>query len=464
MKIKMLPKRFSLLLLIVFLGTVGWAQDDGWINLFNGKNLDGWVKRNGKANYKVEDNAIVGITKRKTPNTFLCTEQSYDDFILEFDVWGDAPINSGVQFRSNSFADYQKGRVHGYQAEIDPSLRAYSGGIYDEGRRGWLYSLSDNPEGQKAYRVGDWNTYRIEAIGSELRVWINGIQTANLVDDVTSSGFIGLQVHSIPNRKELEGRKIRWRNIRIKTTDLEASRWPVSPHAAEINLVPNTLTEAERNAGWRMLWDGKTTKGWRSARGPAFPEGGWSIEDGVLSVLGADGAESANGGDIITTEKFSSFELKLEFNITEGANSGIKYFVDPELNKGPGSSIGLEYQILDDKRHPDAQKGVKGNRTLASLYDLIPAENLSNPSASKLFRGIGKWNQARLVVKGNHIEHWLNGFKVISYERNTPMYRALVAYSKYKVWPGFGELPEGHILLQDHGDLVSFRSIKIRSL
>ncbi|NRB65459.1 MAG: DUF1080 domain-containing protein, partial [Saprospiraceae bacterium] len=132
----MLPKRFSLLLLIVFLGTVGWAQDDGWINLFNGKNLDGWVKRNGKANYKVEDNAIVGITKRKTPNTFLCTEQSYDDFILEFDVWGDAPINSGVQFRSNSFADYQKGRVHGYQAEIDPSLRAYSGGIYDEGRRG----------------------------------------------------------------------------------------------------------------------------------------------------------------------------------------------------------------------------------------------------------------------------------------------------------------------------------------
>ena len=138
--------------------------------------------------------------------------------------------------------------------------------------------------------------------------------------------------------------------------------------------------------------------------------------------------------------------------------------MDPELNKGPGSSIGLEYQILDDKRHPDAKKGVKGNRTLASLYDLIPAENLSNPNTSKLFRGIGRWNQARLVVNGNHIEHWLNGFKVISYERNTPMYRALVAYSKYKVWPGFGELPEGHILLQDHGDLVSFRSIKIRSL
>jgi hypothetical protein len=211
-----------------------------------------------------------------------------------------------------------------------------------------------------------------------------------------------------------------------------------------------------------MLWDGKTTEGWRSARAQDFPEKGWEIEEGVLTVLESDGGESTNGGDIITRDKFSSFELMLEFKITEGANSGIKYFVDPELNKGPGSSIGLEYQILDDQEHPDAQKGVKGNRTLASLYDLIPAENLSVPGRDKPFRGVGEWNQARLIVKGHHIEHWLNGFKVLEYERNTPMYRALVAYSKYKDWPDFGELPQGHILLQDHGNRVSFRSIKIR--
>lgn len=439
-------------------------SNEGWTALFNGKNLEGWEQLNGEATFEPRNGEIVGITKLKTPNSFLCTKERYDDFILEFEVWGDAALNSGVQFRSNSKEDYRNGRVHGYQAEIDPSPRAFSGGIFDEARRGWLYNLADNPKGQKAYRLGQWNKYRIEAIGSELRIWINGIQTANLVDDMTGSGFIGLQVHSIPDQKELAGREIRWKNIRIKTDDLEQERWKVAPNAPEINLIPNTLTKAEKRNGWRMLWDAKTTQGWRSARSSAFPKKGWEIKDGVLTVLASNGAESANGGDIITEEKFSNFELKLEFKISEGANSGIKYFVDPELNKGPGSSIGLEFQILDDEKHPDAKMGVNGNRTLGSLYDLITAENLSVPGTQKVFRGINEWNQAHLIVRGNHIEHWLNGFKVLEYERNTQMYRALVAYSKYKVWPKFGELPEGHILLQDHGDRVSFRSIKIREL
>lgn len=446
-----------------FIAAVEAAQPaDGWQDLFNGKDLSGWEKRNGEADYAVRDGVIVGTTETKTPNTFLCTKENFSDFILELEMWGDAAINSGIQFRSNSLPTYKNGRVHGYQAEADPSPRAYSGGIYDEGRRGWLYPLSLNPKGKAAYKLGQWNKYRIEAVGNELRVWVNGINTANVVDDMTASGFIGLQVHGIGNNAEKADREIRWRNIRIKTKNLEAERWPMAPYAPEVNYIPNTLTDYEQSKGWRMLWDGKTTDGWRSARAEDFPEKGWKIKEGVLTVEDSDGGESTNGGDIITWDKFSSFELRLEFKITEGANSGIKYFVDPALNKGPGSSIGLEYQILDDKEHPDAKKGVKGNRTLASLYDLIPAENLSVPNRGKPFRGVGQWNQARLIVKDNYIEHWLNGFKVIAYERNTPMYRALVAYSKYKDWPNFGELPMGHILLQDHGDEVSFRSIKIR--
>lgn len=437
-------------------------EEEGWRDLFNGKDLSGWEKRNGTADYEVRNGVIVGTTKTNTPNTFLCTEEIFSDFILELEMWGDAAINSGIQFRSNSLPSYRDGRVHGYQAEADPSQRAYSGGIYDEGRRGWLYPLSLNPEARTAYKLGQWNKYRIEAVGNELRVWVNGVNTANVVDDMTASGFIGLQVHGIGDNEEKAGREIRWRNIRIKTDNLENDRWPMGPHAMELNYVPNTLTPYEASKGWRMLWDGKSTKGWRSARAQDFPEKGWEIEDGVLTVLESDGGESAYGGDIISRDKFSSFELMLEFKITEGANSGIKYFVDPELNKGPGSSIGLEYQILDDQVHPDAKKGVNGNRTLASLYDLIPAENLSVPGRGKPFRGIGQWNQARLIVRDNHIEHWLNGFKVLEYERNTPMYRALVAYSKYEKWPDFGELPQGHILLQDHGNRVSFRSIKIR--
>ncbi|MCB0587723.1 MAG: DUF1080 domain-containing protein, partial [Phaeodactylibacter sp.] len=150
------------------------APGDGWRTLFNGKTLDGWEVKNGKAEYVVRDGSITGITRMNTPNTFLCTKEHFGDFILELEVWGDAALNSGIQFRSNSLPEYQDGRVHGYQAEVDPSQRAYSGGIYDEARRGWLYPLSLNPEGQKAYQVGQWNQYHIEAVGPELRIWVNG--------------------------------------------------------------------------------------------------------------------------------------------------------------------------------------------------------------------------------------------------------------------------------------------------
>jgi hypothetical protein len=182
----------------------------------------------------------------------------------------------------------------------------------------------------------------------------------------------------------------------------------------------------------------------------------------VLTVEASDGGEAKGPGDIVTVESFSDFELELEFRITEGANSGIKYFVDPRLNKGEGSAIGCEFQILDDERHPDAKQGVAGNRTLGSLYDLIAAENYSAPGRAKPFKGIGAWNQARIVSRNGHVEHWLNNEKVVEYDRASQMFRALVAYSKYRVWPEFGQWPEGRILLQDHGNEVSFRSIRIR--
>jgi len=224
-------------------------------------------------------------------------------------------------------------------------------------------------------------------------------------------------------------------------------------HATEP--APNTLNPDEIKAGWRLLWDGKTTQGWRSARSESFPAKGWQIKDGVFTVLGSDGHEGGVGGDIITTEKFSDFDFSVDFKITPGANSGVKYFVDPSLNKGEGSSIGLEYQILDDQRHPDAKLGKNGDRTLASLYDLYPAAQMKKPNP------IGQWNTARIVSRGAHVEHWLNGKKVLEYTRFTPQFRADVQGSKYKVWPNFGELHEGNILLQDHGNQVSFRNIKI---
>ncbi len=454
-------KRSIIIYLICFTCAFSGFAQNGWQSLFNGKDFTGWKQLNGQAKYHVEGDQIVGVSTLNTPNSFMTTEKDYSDFIFEVEVRVDPRLNSGIQFRSQSLPEYNNGRVHGYQAEIDPSQRAWSGGIYDEARRGWLYPLSDNPKGQKAFVNGGWNKYRIEAIGHSIRIWINGINTANIVDDETAEGFIALQVHSIGN-KEQEGSEVRWRNIRIKTTDLEKERWPMDPEVKEINYIPNTLTDYEKRKGWRMLWDGKTSEGWRSAKSDNFPETGWQIKDGVLTVLESGGGEAAHGGDIITRDTYGQFELIVEFNMTEGANSGIKYFVDPELNKGSGSAIGLEYQILDDAKHPDATQGVEGNRTLASLYDLIRAENLSAPSRNKGFHGIGKWNRARIVVNGDHVQHWLNEMKVVEFDRMTQIFRALVAYSKYSKWKNFGQIPEGHILLQDHGNTVHFRNIKIR--
>jgi hypothetical protein len=210
------------------------------------------------------------------------------------------------------------------------------------------------------------------------------------------------------------------------------------------------------------VWDGNTSKGWRGAKRDDFPQSGWNISSGVLTIEAADGGESTGPGDIVTTDKFGDFELELEFKITEGANSGIKYFVDPTLNKNSGSAIGCEFQLLDDKNHPDAKMGVNGNRTVGSLYDLISPENLSVEGRGKQFKGIDNWNKARIVSKNGKVEHWLNNEKVVEYERYSQMFRALVAYSKYSEWENFGQWPEGCILLQDHGNEVSYRSIKIR--
>lgn len=428
-----------------------------WESLFNGKNLNGWKRLNGKAEYKVENNAIVGYTKVNTPNTFLVTKKNYGDFILELEFKVDDAMNSGIQFRSESKKDYQKGRVHGYQYEIDPSKRAWSGGVYDEARRNWIYPLTKNPKAQIAFKSGAWNKVRIECLGNSIRTWLNGVACANLWDDATPSGFIALQVHTIGDDESMAGKTVAWRDIRICTKEVEKYVTPDSQLAPEVNLIANTLSPTEKKNGWALLWDGKSTEGWRGAKINEFPKNGWTIKEGILKVHKADGGESTNGGDIITKRKYKNFILTVDFKITEGANSGIKYFVNPDLNKGAGSAIGCEFQILDDQKHPDAKLGVKGNRQLGSLYDLIPAPK------DKPFKK-GEWNTATVVVEGNKVSHILNGVKLLEYTRNNEMWNALVAYSKYRDWPNFGNAEEGHILLQDHGDEVWFKNVKIKEL
>ena len=429
-----------------------------WEYLFNGKDLKGWTHLNGNAEFKVEGDAIVGVSKLKTPNSFLATKKTYKDFILEFEFKIDNGLNSGVQIRSHVKKGCYNDRVHGSQFEIDPSGRAWTGGIFDEARGKWQYAITD-PESKKAFKAGQWNKARIEAIGNRIRTWVNEVPCTNLLSNRDSEGFIALQVHAIFTPKN-ENKTISWRNIRICTKNLEENKYPEYRSAAEINRLPNILSEKEKLEGWKLLWDGKTTEGWRGARLDKFPDHGWMIEDGILKVNKADGQESANGGDIVTVKRYKNFILKVDFKITPGANSGIKYFVNTDWNKGKGSSIGCEFQILDDVKHPDAKKGVLGNRKLGSLYDLIPA-----PINKKmLYVGDGTFNTAMVIVNGNHVEHWLNGVKLLEYERNNQMWTALVKYSKYKGWEGFGCSETGNILLQDHGDEVWFQNIKIKEL
>lgn len=204
------------------------GADDGFVKLFDGKTLDGWEQRSGKAEYRVEDGAVVGKTVLDTGNTFLCTKKQYGDFILEFEFKVAPGMNSGVQFRSEFYdkettveiagkpRKFPADRVFGYQYEIDPSDRAYTGGVYDEARRGWLADLKNNEAARKAFKQNEWNSARIECKGEHIRTWINGVPAADFQDGMTKKGLIALQVHGIGNKKEKAGEEVRWRNLRIK--------------------------------------------------------------------------------------------------------------------------------------------------------------------------------------------------------------------------------------------------------
>ena len=451
-------------------------SQDNWTYLID-DDLSKWEIKEGNAEFIIDDGIITGTSILKSPSTYLGTKINYKDFILEFEVNVSSGLNSGVQFRSLK-SNHLRNSVYGYQLELEADKpernRLWSGGIYDQSRRSiFLYPLSVNPIARSAFKPDEWNYVRIEAIGNSIRTWINGIQCSNLIDDTSTEGFIALQIHSI-GKQSLEGKTVKWKNIRITTNEINNNRYPVEDYAQEINNIDNFLTKKQKEDGWKFIFDGNTSNGWVSAKSDSFPSKGWKINNGILSVLSSNGKESENGGDIVTKDKYENFEFELDFKITKGANSGIKYFVDLDLNKGAGSAIGLEYQILDNKFHLDASKkfrvmelegekwelkkeDIKRNRRVASLYDLIEAEKFNHKSVSA-----GQWHRAKIISNNGHVEHWLDNEKVLEYNRFSQVFKALIQYSKYSKWENFGQLESGHILLQEHGDEVSFKNIKIR--
>ncbi len=226
----------------------------------------------------------------------------------------------------------------------------------------------------------------------------------------------------------------------------------------------NGLTAAEKADGWMMLWDGKTTEGWRGIKSVEFPKSGWTIKEGILSSVANGGKES--GGAIITLKQYSDFELELDFRLAPGAESGIEILAQADLPPVPkagqkpatGSAIGLKFQLIDDARNPDAKLGKDGDRSIGSLYDLIPAakDKKANPASS--------WNHVRIVCQDDHVEFFLNGVKTVAFDRDSDDFRKLVAASKFSTIPLYGEWADGHILLQDRGHGVSFCNIKLKPL
>ncbi len=413
---------------------------DTWVNLFDGKSFKGWNQKGGAAKYRVEDGCVVGTTVPNTPNSFMCTDREYADFILEYEFKVDPRMNSGVQIRSHCFdVPYQfqwkektikvaAGRVHGYQVEIDPDVkrgRMWSAGIYDEGRRGWLYpddgekgarGMAFSERGRKAFKPEGWNHVRVEAIGSSIKTFLNGKPAADLQDDLTDGGFIALQVHGVGKREDVM--EVRWRNIRIQ--DL-----------------------SRRHAD--VLFDGKDLSAWQSASGGAVGEG-WKMVDGTIH-------RADKGGDIFSKKEYGDFILDIEWKISEGGNSGIKYRVASYGKQ----MLGPEYQVLDDDKHPDGQKR-EGRRKTGGLYDFF------QPNEMKVLNPPGHWNHTRIVARGTQFQHWLNGYKVLQYDTTSEDWKRELALSKFAKTEGFNTNARGRIMLQDHGDEVWYRDITVQEL
>lgn len=381
-----------------------------WTPLFNGKDLGGWHQLGGKATYSVEAGEIVGATVAGTPNSFLCTDKLYGDFELEFDVKVDPQLNSGVQIRSNSVPGYLQGTVHGYQIEIDPSERAWSGGLYDESRRGWLQDLSKDKVAQKAFRNREWNHYRVVAIGDHFRTWVNGAPAVDCHDDLTSSGFIALQVH---NHKE-SGLKVRWRNIRIKDLGVPSSK-------------------PAKGAQW-LLRSISDTKNWRSesAAEQPFP---WTFSNGSFEI-------KPGSGNIVTRRKFTDLGLHLEFMVEDNGETG-----QSNGNSGVYIMQSYEVQILNSAPH-----GPKIDEC-GALY-LTRAPDYAMAMSPGIWQTYDIWFTAPRWAQGKKVENAritvsLNGTLV---HRNVEI--------PGKTGAGAPESPEARPLrLQEHGCRVRFRNV-----
>ncbi len=382
----------------------------GWTPLFDGTSLKGWKQMGGAATYEVSSGEIVGKTVKGTPNSFLCTEREYANFELEYEVWVDPKLNSGVQIRSHSVGGYQNGRVHGYQIEIDPSERAWSGGFYEEGRRGWLFQPS-SPRAKSAFKNGQWNRFKVWAHGDRFRTWVNGIPVTDTTDKMTQSGFIGLQVHS----HDTSGAVVKWRNLRIRD-------------------LGHPKAEPPKEGKWLLRSENDIQTNWLSGRDPSKPAP-WSWVDWAMQVKPAS-------GDVVTKDKFQDFQMHVEFMVDDNGKQG-----QANGNSGVYLQNSYEVQILNS-----APRG-PANNECAGVYTIkAPDIAMAKPA--------GQWQTYDITFTAARWE----GDKKVADARLTLVHNGTMVHDNIRLPnpTGAGE-PESPnprpVRLQDHGNLIRFRNI-----
>jgi hypothetical protein len=366
------------------------AADTDFVALFDGKTLNGWEVCNGFAAYRVEDGAIVGTTAEGSPNSFLCTQKTYGDFVLEFETKTDPALNSGVQIRSHRYTQdvtvrifdgkqtrevkQKAGRVYGYQVEVSNEERANSGGIYDEARRGWLHNISNDSAASKAFKDNRWNHYRVVAMGDSIKTWVNGVPCADLVDPLDQEGFIALQVHQYKGKPV----EVRWRNIRLQD---------LGRHA------------------WKPLWNGRDLEGWVARGG-----GSWKVEDGAIHGASTPGDDRV--GFLVGDASFKDLTVRVRFKILKG-NSG--FFVRADKEKLAA------YEVEIDEAARTGGFWETGGRNWVTG----PEDNAGVVP--------NDWNELTASLHGHRIVFHLNGAKTVDLPDDVK-----------------GRL-EGHLALQAHG-------------